>query len=447
MPNPPKPLVPNITTGAQTGRLSTDRYDFEAHIEGTNFRHQANQIDLFPTLVIGGNTKYNVQDALAALAAAVLPPVINDATTTVKGILRLAGDLGGNASLVTVTGIQGKPISNLAPTTNDVLTWNGVTWIPAAATNAFSAAGDLGGNNVLQQVIGLTGVTVPFVGNVVNSAANRITFNSNVSQPIINQAPATIGAGTIMTIQAQGTSAFGFNGGDVFVTGGVARPGFGSRGGVQLGVGSGSVFQTTEQVIGQRVVALSDGGISNVEMPFGTGDMVMYIQNTATPPTSANPSNGAILYAEGGQLRVRQQDGNDFFIGSIPNPSVWGSSGQQTYTNRSYTTTSGNTPVLAFNFTLPDLTSTRADVIIIGKQLSSTDSAQFNLSIGYSRDGGGSPVALGTLTNADPRYSGAATGWTAPNITTSGNNIQVYTGAATGATINWLTIVQLTMCS
>ena len=281
MPNPPKPLVPNINTGAQTGRLATDRYDFEAHIEGTNFRHTASQIDLFPTLVIGGGTKTNVQDALAALAAAILPPVINDATSTVKGILRLAGDLGGNATLVTVTGIQGKPISNLSPSSGQVLTWNGVAWAPAAATNAFSAAGDLAGNNVLQEVIGLTGTPVAFVGNVVNVSANRLTFNPSVTSPTINQSLNSIGNGELMVIQAQGTTALGFRGGDVSISGGTALVGS-LRGGVQLGVATETIFQTTEQVSGQRVVALSDNGISNIEMPAGTGDIVMYLQNAAT---------------------------------------------------------------------------------------------------------------------------------------------------------------------
>ena len=179
-------------------------------------------------------------------------------------------------------------------------------------------------------------------------------------------------------------------------------------------------------------------------MPAGTGDIVMYLQNAATAPSSGNPSNGAILYANSGQLRVRQQDGNDFSIGSIPNPSVWGPSTSQTYTSRNYIFSTSSTPSLAFNYTIPDPSSIRVDVIMVGQKVGTTDTAQYNLSLGYVREGG-APVAVGTLTSADPRYNGDGSGWTAPTITLSGNNINVYTGALLSATIHWTVITQLTI--
>lgn len=49
-----------------------------------------------------------------------------------------AGDLAGSATSQTVIGLRGRPLSNLAPTTNDVLTWNGSTWIPAVAGSGFA---------------------------------------------------------------------------------------------------------------------------------------------------------------------------------------------------------------------------------------------------------------------------------------------------------------------
>ena len=153
MPNPPQ--TPNFNPGV--GRLATDRYDFENHITGANFRHQANQIDLFPTVVIGSTPVTNVQSAISLLATIVSPPTIPQATHTQLGILQLNGDLGGSAFNVTVTGLQGKPISTNPPVLNNVLTWNGVAWVPSPATNAFTAGGDLVGNNILQQVVGLTG--------------------------------------------------------------------------------------------------------------------------------------------------------------------------------------------------------------------------------------------------------------------------------------------------
>lgn len=42
------------------------------------------------------------------------------------------GDLGGTVTSQTVIGIQGNPVSSTAPATNDVLTWSGTEWAPAA---------------------------------------------------------------------------------------------------------------------------------------------------------------------------------------------------------------------------------------------------------------------------------------------------------------------------
>ncbi len=46
------PLLPNYKK--DIGRLATDRYDFQNHIEGIAFRHKAKQIDLEPVLLLSG---------------------------------------------------------------------------------------------------------------------------------------------------------------------------------------------------------------------------------------------------------------------------------------------------------------------------------------------------------------------------------------------------------
>jgi len=52
------PFIPG-----QGGRLATDRYDFQSHIDGAGFRHTADQTDIVnPSLVYGGAT--NVEQAL-----------------------------------------------------------------------------------------------------------------------------------------------------------------------------------------------------------------------------------------------------------------------------------------------------------------------------------------------------------------------------------------------
>jgi hypothetical protein len=456
------PLVPNYKK--DVGRLATDRFDFEDHVEGKKFRHFANQIDLFPTLVIGSETTTNVQDALQALAVAVSPPLIQDATTVTKGIVKLAGDIAGNASNVLVTRIQGKPISSLTPSDDDVLTWDGtaMVWRPAAATNVFNAAGDLAGNNVLQNVIGWTGTQYdPSVGFVVRASNSVSNYVLSVI-PLYTQDTAATTHGNTMTFRGQSTTGVSKNGASIAIAGGAPGPS-GLKGGVKLqftstipggypttslaGIVSSNMVQLSEPAVGRRVLALCHpNDLSTIDMPANTGDMVMYVRDASTLPSTGNPSNGTIVYSSGGQLWIKQQDGNNFSVGSIPNPSVWGTSGQQTYTSRNYSTSSIGAPALAFSFNLPDQTATRVDVIFIGKQVGGNNSGQFNLSMGYVRHLT-SPAAVGSITNADPRTTAGASGWTIPNITLSGNTLQVFTGYSGSVTIQWLVITQLTMSS
>lgn len=172
---PPPPQVPNFTPGV--GRLATDRYDFEAHITGTNFRHQANQIDLFPTVVVDGYTVSTVQEALGALATALLPAEVNQATATQLGIVTLAGDFNGinsTALVPRVSGLQGRPVQNMTPATGQVLTWSGSSWYPANSSSNFVAAGDLLGTSTNQTVIGIQ--TVPVL-NTTPTTGQVLTFN------------------------------------------------------------------------------------------------------------------------------------------------------------------------------------------------------------------------------------------------------------------------------
>lgn len=435
------PLIPNYKK--DVGRLVTDRFDFQNHIDGVAFRHKANQIDLEPILNIGSVTCTTVQDAIDKLTIIVTPPVIADATTVSKGIIQLSGDLAGTATSVLVTKLQGKPISTLPPNSGDVLTWDGISssWIPSPAINAFSAGGDLAGTNALQQVVGLTGTS-----GSTRVSSNALSWVAG-SIPTITQLNTSLNHGADFTIKAQTSTGSSKNGGDVVITGG--SPGAsGLKGGVTLKMDSGNttMAELTEVAAGRRVISLlHNGPLTTVDMPANTGDLVMYIRDTITPPTVGNPSNGTIVYSSGGQLWIKQQDGDNFSVGSIPNPSIWGSTGQQTYTYRSYVISTVGAAALAFSFAIPNNTSIKVDAIFTGKATSATDGAEFNLSMGYLR-GVGSPVAMGSITNADPRTTtGAAAGWTIPSITTSVNNLQVFTGFSGTNTVSWLVIVQLTM--
>jgi hypothetical protein len=440
------PLVPNFRVDSG-GRLVTDRFDFQNHVDGYNFRHHADQIDLFPTLVINSVTTTNVQAAITSLSALILPPVIPDATTSVKGILKLAGDFATSSTALVpvVGGIQGKPISTLAPSSGDVLTFTAGVWGPSPAINAFVANGDLAGTNVLQSVIGLTGAA-----GIVTASCDTVRFIISIANPTITQIVNTAAAGNNLSILAQPSSFGGAAGGNVVLGGGAAGAG-GTKGGVTLKVSTDNLLQVTEVAPGRRVLSLfKTTNLDATDMPVGTGDMVMYLRDAVTPPFLGSPTNGSIIYSSGGQVYIAEASGNNFVIGSIPNPSTWGVlalGNGQTISLRGdgYTTTTS--PALVWSATLTDNATTRIDALIIGKEVGTNQSAQFNLSMGYVRNGGGAPVAIGTVTNADPRATApGATGWTIPDIALSGNVAQVKTGYNAATNIYWTAITQVTIC-
>jgi len=166
------PINPNFKPGV--GHLVTDRYDFQNHIDGVDFRHKAGSIDLHPTIMIGSTVITDVQTAIAALAGSIIVPSVPDATTSSKGIIQLNGDLFGNGTTALnprVSGLQGTPVSVFSGlTTNQVLTWNGSSWINQAVPGSISIAGDLAG-------VGST-LSVPRVGGLQGFSVSSTTPTS-----------------------------------------------------------------------------------------------------------------------------------------------------------------------------------------------------------------------------------------------------------------------------
>jgi len=201
--NRQKPAVPNYVP--DVGRLVTDRFDFQQHVNGTGFRHVANQIDMSPLITISGEQPTNVQDAIALLAEAA-SPVLNPATTTTLGIVQLSGDIAGTATNVRVVNIQGRPISTLPPSTGQVLTWqSGGFWSPQNVNNG-AAGGDLRGTYPNPLVIALDGYkfktpTNPLNGQVPTwvSADGYIEWNYTGQNVVVYQPGGTAGGNVYTT--------------------------------------------------------------------------------------------------------------------------------------------------------------------------------------------------------------------------------------------------------
>jgi hypothetical protein len=432
---------PNYTRGQ--GRLVTDRFDFEKHVNGSDFNHKAEHIELSPSITIDGYSRTNVRSAIQALANIAFPPTIVDASASVKGILKLTNDLGGTADLPRVVGLQQFPVSTLAPSYGQVLTWNGSAWAPANNTNTFVAGGDLTGDNISQFVSNISGTF-----GVANISAPTVRYLNSVSSPTLTQADSTLSSGQNLTIRAQSTTFTDGYGGNLILSGG-AKNGTGLKGGVKLQLNNSAadtLLQVIEVASNRRVVGLFKQTINASHVT--SGDMVMYIGDTTTPPTS-DPVGGVLLYSEAGVAKVRQ--GSDTIaIGSIPNPSVWGPTGAQVITSQhKFTTTDGTTATANGNgYTLPDNSTTKLDVIVVARCTDSgftNQAAHFNLSMGYVTVGS-TPTDVGTVTISDTRYTSGATAWTA-TIDRSGNVVRVRVTGAADKTINWFILFQATIGS
>ena len=172
------------------------RYDFEAHVlgvpspQGFNFRHQANQIDVIPSLTIDGYTSSNVQTTLANIASILNNEHIPFATGSTPGLIQLSGDLSGTRykpstySSPIISSIQGYPITILSPPSNgNVLAWNSTAWVPT--TPAFSSyGGDLSGTPISQTVISLTGNS-----STVTVNANNLVWSASATPGVFYKLP------------------------------------------------------------------------------------------------------------------------------------------------------------------------------------------------------------------------------------------------------------------
>lgn len=208
------PLTPNFKPNVGA-RLATDRFDFQHHVDGYNLRHNADAISLSPIVTINGSPSSNVQDAITKLTAFVSPPdiIVSDATLFAKGIVQLSGDLGGTAIAPKVLKIQGFAVSTQTPTNNQVLTWNGVNWVPSTPVSTFFASNDLFGNNATQTVVGIQSRAV---ANILPSNGQVLTWISgnNRWEPI-TVIPSSSGFATVTsgTFDGSATANIRYTGG------------------------------------------------------------------------------------------------------------------------------------------------------------------------------------------------------------------------------------------
>jgi hypothetical protein len=118
-------------------------------------------------------------------------------------IIHLSGDLGGSLGTPKVISLQGFPLSNTSPLVFDVLTWNGIAWVPAPIDTIqgfpiSSTTPQVG--QVLEYngsvwepdyPTGINGATVPAAGALISGNVLQVTGSSTLSY-----APINVGGGS-----------------------------------------------------------------------------------------------------------------------------------------------------------------------------------------------------------------------------------------------------------
>ena len=455
------------------GQLATSRYDFQNHIDGYDFVHQASAIAC--SVTVDGSPYTTVQTALSAIAS-YIPYSLPSATNTTLGGIKLAGDLDasvlGSATSPAVTGLMGTSLSissltsgnllvyngnwtnaNLsgdisggyntvsvdklkgnavsasAPSVGNTLVWTGSAWTPSTATVAM--IGDVTGASYASVVEDLSGS-----GGTVSVKCANIQYASTISSPTIGQATLVSGDAEDLTIAAQ--QATSGAGGHLVMTGGNGTTG---RGSVQLRFGQASMGVETAYVDNsRRVVALvADAGISSTQMPTNTGDMVLYVKDAATAPTTGSPVGGSILYSSGGQLNYKQSNG---YVGSIGSIEVSGHVDEvKTYTYHDYQVSAVDTQELVRIFSLDTYTAVYCNYKLVGKDNDDDSCFIAEWTAAYCRGASTSSTILVAV-----EVRGASKGsWidlaSYPPIVLNGNSVEFYTGAndtgGLGSAVNW----------
>lgn len=212
------PINPNFKPGV--GHLVTDRYDFQKHIDGEDFRQTAGTVDLDPAITIGSTLITDVQTAIAALAGSIIVPSVPDATTTSKGVIQLNGDLFGNGTTglnPRVSGLQGTPVGVFAGlAANQVLTWNGSSWTNQSVPGSISIAGDLAGVGSTLSVPRVGGLQGFAVSSATPASGQALVWNGSVWLPTaVPTTPSGTGFATLTsgTYDSTATANIRYTGG------------------------------------------------------------------------------------------------------------------------------------------------------------------------------------------------------------------------------------------
>jgi hypothetical protein len=265
-------------------------------------------LDATGTVTIGASQATGVQIGNSGITVTFPGSVtISGSTTTLQNLVvsgscvgcgsgnfTAAGDLSGSSTSQTVIGIEGRAVSSTAPSANQVLTWNGTSWVPENTGSGITAINGL--SNGTTSIVGAGGITIS------TSSPNVITISGTSGSITINNLATTtfqvVGTPSQITVASSapnlitlslpqniGTTSTPIFGG-IFVNGNatttnLAITGLAGTGGCLSVSATGQVTTSTCSGGGGGIVTLD--GITSSTFAFAAG-------NGLSVASSANPN-------------------------------------------------------------------------------------------------------------------------------------------------------------
>jgi Repeat of unknown function (DUF5907) len=128
-------------------------------------------------------------DLSGTASAAQLPA----ASASAQGALQLVGDLGGTASAPQVASIQGTPVASMAPAANQVLTYNGASWIPATPVTGAGLGSCAANQYVIATTSGTPTCAQPTFSGLSGTASAAQLPTAGASAPGVLQLAGDLG--------------------------------------------------------------------------------------------------------------------------------------------------------------------------------------------------------------------------------------------------------------
>ncbi len=305
------------------------------------------------------------------------------------------GDLSGTATIQTVTGIQGHPVTSANPSTGQILQWNGSAWAPANVSG-FGTVTSVG--LALPSIFNVTGTPVTTSGTLSATLANQ-NANTFLAGPVTGVAAAPTFRALVSTDIPAINLGMGGNGG-VAGTLGIANGGTGLT---SVGT-SGQCLTSNGTAIVWGSCGSGGGGFTAGGDLSGTSTSQTVIGLQGRIVSSVAPASGQVLAWSGAAWTPTTLSG-----GSLP--SSWNVNGTTNAVTAQTASGQDATPLTV----LPSITNPTADIFDVCSSAGCTSGTKY-FSVGPNGNVSFNANALSLGTNNQSTAS----------------NVQLYSGIGAG---------------